>query len=415
MRRREWFQSLLFTVLAHLRSSASNAGEGTSGCSLSGGVAHDLPASATPEVLQQIDRVVMQAIEQGETAGAVVFLVHRDRLLYSRAFGDRLQQPQRQPMTIDTLFDLASLTKPVATSSAIMRLIEEGQLRVSDPVTRYWPAFAAEGKDKVTLEHLLLHTSGLIADNPLTDYAEGSDQAWERIARLKLLDPPGERFRYSDVGYLVLGRVVELVSGQPLDTFCRKQLWEPLGMKDTDYHLTEEQKRRTAATGRRHNRILQGEVHDPRAAMLGGVAGHAGLFSTAQDLARFCRMLLRGGELEGRRLFREQTIRVWTTPRKVPIGKASMDPPIAGLRTYGWDVDTAYSAPRGELFPKDRSYGHTGFTGTSLWLDPATQTAVIVLTNRLHPDEKGNVTPLRRKLGTLAAQAVGYTQPAKKP
>jgi CubicO group peptidase (beta-lactamase class C family) len=126
-------------------------------------------------------------------------------------------------------------------------------------------------------------------------------------------------------------------------------------------------------------------------------------------------MLLRGGELEGRRLFREQTIRTWTTPRKVPIGKASVDPPISGLRTYGWDVDTAYSAPRGELFPKDRSYGHTGFTGTSLWLDPATQTAVIVLTNRLHPDEKGNVTLLRRKLGTLAAQAVGYTQPAKKP
>ena len=415
MRRREWLQSVFLTLIAHPKSGTSSLAEARLGRPHSSGVAQDLPASATPEVLQQIDRVVMQAIEQGETAGAVVFLVHRDRLLYGRAFGDRLQQPQRQPMTIDTLFDLASLTKPVATSSAIMRLIEEGQLRVSDPVTRYWPAFAAEGKDKVTLEHLLLHTSGLIADNPLMDYAEGPDQAWERIARLKLLDPPGERFRYSDVGYLVLGRVVELVSGQPLDAFCRKQLWEPLGMKDTDYHLTGEQKRRTAATGRRHNRILQGEVHDPRAAMLGGVAGHAGLFSTAQDLSRFCRMLLRGGELEGRRLFREQTIRTWTTPRKVPIGKASVDPPISGLRTYGWDVDTAYSAPRGELFPKDRSYGHTGFTGTSLWLDPATQTALIVLTNRLHPDEKGNVTPLRRKLGTLAAQAVGYTQPAKKP
>jgi CubicO group peptidase (beta-lactamase class C family) len=366
-------------------------------------------------MLQQIDRVVTHAIEQGETAGAVVFIVHRDRLLYGKAFGDRVQKPQRQPMTVDTLFDLASLTKPVATASAVMRLVETGRLRVNDPVARYWPAFAAEGKDKVTLEHLLLHTSGLIADNPLTDYAAGAEPAWERIARLKLLDPPGERFRYSDVGYLVLGRVVELVSGQPLHVFCRKQLWEPLGMKDTDYNLTDEQKRRSAATGRRQNRILQGEVHDPRAAMLGGIAGHAGLFSTAPDLARFCRMLLRGGELEGRRFFHEQTIRLWTTPRKVPLGNSSTGLITTGLRTYGWDIDTAYSAPRGDLFPKDRSYGHTGFTGTSLWLDPATQTAVIVLTNRLHPDEKGNVTPLRRQLGTLAAQAVGYGKSEKKP
>ncbi|MBA2226602.1 serine hydrolase domain-containing protein [Thermogemmata fonticola] len=415
MQRREWLRSSLFAVLAHLSGGKSGGTAAPIGYTAISSLAGGLFPSGVSEVLKQIDAAVQQAIEQGETAGAVVHILHKDRSLYIKAFGDRLQQPQRQPMTMDTLFDLASLTKPVATASAVMHLVEAGQLRVSDTVARYWPEFAAEGKEKVTLEHLLLHTAGLIADNPLADYAAGAKQAWERIARLKLLNPPGERFRYSDVGYLVLGRVVELVSGQSLEVFCRKQLWEPLGMKDTDYKLTEDQKRRSAGTGRRQERMLQGEVHDPRAALLGGIAGHAGLFSTAQDLARFCRMLLQGGELDGKRLFRESTVRQWTTPRKVTVGQSPSGAVTTGLRTYGWDVDTPYSAPRGDLFPRDRSFGHTGFTGTSLWLDPATQTAVILLTNRLHPDEKGNVTPLRRQVGTLAAQAVGYGQAKKKP
>jgi CubicO group peptidase (beta-lactamase class C family) len=415
MQRREWLQSSLFTVLAHLSGGKSDGTAARIGYSDGSSLTVGSFPSAILETLEQIDGVVQQAIERGETAGAVVHIVHKDRSLYSKAFGDRLQQPHRQPMTMDTLFDLASLTKPVATASAVMHLVEAGQLRVSDTVARYWPEFAAEGKEKVTLEHLLLHTAGLIADNPLADYAAGAKQAWERMARLKLLSPPGERFRYSDVGYLVLGRVVELVSGQSLEVFCRKQLWEPLGMKDTAYKLTEDQKRRSAGTGRRQERMLQGEVHDPRAAFLGGIAGHAGLFSTASDLARFSRMLLRGGELDGKRLFRESTIREWTTPRKVTVGQSPSGAVTTGLRTYGWDVDTPYSAPRGDLFPRDRSFGHTGFTGTSLWLDPATQTAVILLTNRLHPDEKGNVTPLRRQVGTLAAQAVGYGQAKKKP
>lgn len=368
---------------------------------------------AYPEALERIGPAVQQAIEQGETAGAVVLIVHQDQVVYERAFGHRLLQPQPLPMTVDTLFDLASLTKPVATASAIMLLVEGGELRPDDPVGRHWPAFAAMGKAEVTVEHLLLHTAGLVADNPLTDYADGAEKAWQRIAQLKLLSPPGERFRYSDVGYLVLGRLVELRSGRALDAFCRDCLWKPLGMKDTDYFLTAEQKKRTAATGRREGRILQGVVHDPRAAMLGGVAGHAGLFATARDLARFCRMLLRQGELEGRRLLREDTVRQWLTARPVVTGTDAAGKIVRGLRTYGWDVDTPYSAPRGDLFPKGRTFGHTGFTGTSLWLDPATQTAVILLTNRLQPDEKGNVTPLRRQIGTLAAQAVGYTPSGK--
>lgn len=415
MQRREWLRCSLLAVLAHLSGGKSGGTAAVVGHIEDSDLALGSLPPVASETLEQIDVVVQQAIERGETAGAVVLIVHKDRPLYGKAFGDRLQQPQRQPMTMDTLFDLASLTKPVATASAIMRLVEAGQLRVSDAVARYWPDFATEGKEKITLEHLLLHTSGLIADNPLADYAEGARQAWERIARLKLLSPPGERFRYSDVGYLVLGRVVELVSGQSLEVFCRKQLWEPLGMKNTDYELTEDQKRRSAGTGRRQDRILQGEVHDPRAALLGGVAGHAGLFSTAQDLARFCCMLLRGGELDGKQLFREPTVRQWITPRRVVVGQSSSGAITTGLRAYGWDVDTPYSAPRGELFPKDRSYGHTGFTGTSLWLDPATKTAVILLTNRLHPDEKGNVTPLRRQVSTLAARAVGYGKPEKSP
>lgn len=408
MHRRDWLRCCLFGAGTAVWNGQSSKGhtpkylDGTDRKAVA-------PSSlAKPEALEQIDQVVKQAIAQKETAGAVVLVLHGDEVIYLRAFGYRRLLPEPVEMTTDTLFDLASLTKPVATASAIMLLIQDGLLKLNDRVARHWPAFAAGGKEGVTVEHLLLHTSGLIADNPIADYAAGEQRAWERIAQLKLLDPPGERFRYSDVGYLVLGRLVELCSGRKLDIFCRERLWQPLRMKDTAFVLSESQRQRTAATGRREGRWLQGEVHDPRAALLGGVAGHAGLFSTAADLARYCRLLLSNGQLEGRRLFHEDTLRQWLTPRAVILGKDSAEQPLRGWRAYGWDVDTPYSTPRGELFPKDRSFGHTGFTGTSLWLDPATRTAVIILTNRLHPDEKGNVTPLRRQVGTLAAQAVGY-------
>jgi CubicO group peptidase (beta-lactamase class C family) len=278
-------------------------------------------------------------------------------------------------------------------------------LKPGDLVSKHWPEFAANGKEKVTVEHLLLHTSGLLPDNPVGDYADGRAKAMERIAALKLLSPPGTQFRYSDVNFIVLGELVRRLGGMPLDQFAKKHVFEPLKMADTGFNPADALKKRAAPTGLREGKIILGEVHDPRAYKLGGVAGHAGLFSTADDMARYCRMLLRGGELDGVRVLDAKTVKLFTEPHAVPLVDKNKKE-SKGARSFGWDVDTGYSSPRGEVFKKGEGYGHTGFTGTSVWIDPRTQTAVIILTNRVHPDDKGNATPLRRKVGTIVAEAV---------
>jgi CubicO group peptidase (beta-lactamase class C family) len=353
--------------------------------------------------LAAIDAAVENAINKNGCPGAVVLVVHGDTVVFRKAYGNRAVQPERVPMTADTGFDMASLTKPVATATSVMILAEQGKIRFSDPVATYWPAFAASGKGAVTVEQLLLHTSGLTADNALTDYADGKEQALERVAALKLEAPPGTRFRYSDVGFIVLGHLVERLSGTPVDQFAKTHVFDPLKMADTGYKPAGEVLKRVAPTGKRDGKPIVGEVHDPRAYKMGGVAGHAGLFSTADDVARYCRMLLRGGELDGVRVLKPETVKRFTEPHPVPGGKDGR--PWA--RSLGWDVDTSFSAPRGDRFPKGEGFGHTGFTGTSVWVNPATKTAVIILSNRVHPDDKGNVTELRRQVATIVAEAVG--------
>ena len=252
--------------------------------------------------LAEIDTAVEAAIKRGDCPGAVVVVVHADAVVYRKAFGKRASSRTKTPMTLDTVFDMASLTKPVATGTSVMLLIEQGKLKPDDLVSKHWPEFAANGKDKVTVEHLLLHTSGLTADNALADYADGRAKALERIAGLKLETPAGTRFRYSDVGFIVLGELVEKVGGMPLDAVREEARLRPA---EDDRHRLHTRPttlaKRVAPTGLRDGKIIRGEVHDPRAFKMGGVAGHAGLFSTADDLARYCRMLLRGGELDGTR------------------------------------------------------------------------------------------------------------------
>jgi len=363
--------------------------------------------------LAAIDDSIAAALKRGDCPGAVVVVVHADEVVFRKAYGLKAIKPESIPMSIDTIFDLASLTKPIATAISVMLLIEEGKLSPDDLVSKHWPPFAANGKDKVTVAHLLLHTSGLTADNPLADYADGKAKALENVALLKLETAPGTRFKYSDVGFIVLGELVEKISGMSLDIFAKKHIFEPLKMNDTTFMPGESLRKRIAPTGLRDGKIILGEVHDPRAFKLGGVAGDAGLFSSVDDIARFCRMLLRGGELDGKRFLSEKTVKMFTEPHNVP-GSASKDGTTSKLtRAYGWDVNTSYSAPRGELFTKGEGYGHTGFTGTSVWVDPGTRTAVIVLTNRVHPNDKGNVTQLRREIGTIVARAVGVKESKK--
>ncbi|HZY86039.1 MAG TPA: serine hydrolase, partial [Gemmataceae bacterium] len=278
--------------------------------------------------LGQIDAAVRDGIDKGQLPGAVVLVVRQGKVAFRKAYGLRSKQPSEVAMTANTVFDLASLTKPVATATSVMLLLEQGKLALADPVAKHLPEFGQNGKDHITVEQLLLHTSGLIADNPVAEYKDGRKMALERVCRLHPVAGPGKRFVYSDVNYIVLGELVEKLGGEPLDVFARKHIFEPLGMKETSFRPGPALAGRAAPTERRDGRWMRGEVHDPRAFLLGGVAGHAGLFSTADDLAVFAQMILNGGSHDGKRVLKPETVRLMTTPRPVP----------GGLRALGWDV-----------------------------------------------------------------------------
>jgi uncharacterized protein YbbC (DUF1343 family) len=344
---------------------------------------------------ERADLLIETAVERGHAPGAVLLVGQADRVLYRKGYGWRSLEPRREPMTVDTVFDLASLSKPVGCATSVMLLAERGKLSVHDPVSKYLPAFAANGKETITIEQLLLHRGGLVADNAIEDFVQGPAEAIKRVMNLSPVVEPGSRFIYSDVGYIVLGEVVRAVSGRPLEEFARDEIFRPLRMADAGYHPPAGLRPRVAPTERREGRWMVGEVHDPRAYALGGAAGHAGLFGTADDLALWCRMILGGGQLEGTRVLSESTVREMTTPRPMPDGD---------VRSYGFDVDTPYSSPRGDRFGRGTSFGHTGFTGTMFWMDPASRSFVVLLTNSVHPAGKGNVISLRRYVSTAVAE-----------
>lgn len=356
--------------------------------------------------LAQIDTIVEQAIRDGHMPGCVVAIGRYGKLAWLKAYGDRQIEPVREPMTVDTIFDLASLTKPVATATSVMLLVERGKLRLHDRVVEYLPEFAPHGKDNIRVYHLLTHTSGLIADNALDDYRHGAAEAWKRICDLKLVAQPGTRFIYSDVGFIVLGKLVEKVTSRSLDQFVREEVLQPVGMHDTFFVPPESVRFRIAPTEQREGRWLRGEVHDPRAALLGGVAGHAGLFSTAEDLARYADLMC----------WKRESAQVPILSRLSRIAMSQDYPTPGGIRGLGWDKRSSYSSNRGELF-SDAAFGHGGFTGTAMWIDPELDLFVIFLSNRLHPDGRGVVNPLIGRIGTVAAAAVRdvATQVAARP
>ena len=352
--------------------------------------------------LNRIDSVVEESIRNKECPGAVVVVGRHGKVVFEKAYGNRAVVPSVEPMTLDTVFDLASLTKVVATTTSVMTLVESGRIRLQDRVAKLIPEFVSGGgeRDQVTIEELLTHRAGLAADDPMALYFGTAQEIFERKYRQPLVAAPGSRFLYSDVGFEVLGEAVRRVSSLPLEEFARQRVFAPLGMNETEFRpggIGRLPLSRIAPTERINGQIRRGEVHDPRAYALGGVAGHAGLFATADDLAKFCAAMLKGG---GGVLS--------------PAGVAStMRPRFFGdgnLRGLGWDVGTGFSSNRGDLFPLG-SVGHTGWTGTSMWLDPATDTFVILLTNRNHPDESGNVIPLRGKVATIVASAITDVKP----
>jgi CubicO group peptidase (beta-lactamase class C family) len=352
----------------------------------------------------KLDNCINAAIENGDTPGAVLLVMRNGQIAHRQAYGFAMVEPEKKLMTIETVFDLASITKPIATATAIMILVERGQIRLMDRVSRYIPSFrgwtSAEGKKtSIRLWHLLTHTSGLPPYAPVNELVEqyGSPNADSTIAYIATVNrraEPTTQFVYSCLNFITLQRIVEIVSGESLAEFTRENIFDPLRMTLTTFRPAGQL---CAATEVLNGTALQGVVHDPLArVMMGGVSGNAGLFSTADDISRFAQMMLNGGDLDGQRILSPLTVKTLTT---VP------EPVRFSGRALGWDVDSDYSSNGGDLFPYG-SYGHTGYTGTSLWIDPLTKTAVIFLTNRVHPADSTSVVRLRSMVANIVAASI---------
>ena len=340
-----------------------------------------------------LDSVIEEAIQKDQIPGAVLVVSHEGKIVHQKAYGSRALVPVREPMTINTIFDIASLTKVVATTSSIMKLVEQGRVRINDRVTEYIPEYQG-GKSDITLRHLLTHYSGL---RPFFQLESGGYEGGVRMAVTDPpVEPPNTRFVYSDINFILLGEIVHRVSGMTLADFAREQIFKPLGMTDTTFQPPAALRARIAPTEYLPgtHEVLRGVVHDPRARVMDGIAGHAGLFSTAADLTKFAQMILDMGKGGRSRVFSPLTVRAMTSPQS-PVGQLS-------IRGFGWDIDTTYSSPRGDLYPVG-SFGHTGFTGTSIWIDPFTRSFVILLSNSVHPKLRPAISPLRAKVASAAA------------
>jgi CubicO group peptidase (beta-lactamase class C family) len=346
--------------------------------------------------LSGIDRVVEEEIEKGNIPGAAVLVGQRDKILYFKAFGHEVNEPFEEVITKNTIFDLASLTKPIVTATSIMILAEQGKIDPCDYAGRYLPAFACNGKEEVRIKHLLTHTSGLPAYTNADSLkkAFGSpcpDKVIEKICDMKVLSKPGEEFRYSCLGYITLARIVEIVSGQNINDFAVENIFAPLKMKRSTYNPSASWEKDIAATQIVDGQLLRGKVHDPLAQLMGGISGNAGLFSTAYDLSIYCQMLLNSGKWKGAKVLSPEAVSRLTTIQ-------------SHGRAYGFDVNSSYSWVKGSHAPEN-AFCHTGYTGTSIVCDPASKVYVIILTNRAHPHDEGTSKHIRTKIADIVFQA----------
>ena len=359
---------------------------------------HAVAQMAAPSFLQE-ESILNSAVQDHLIPGAVLIVGHHGKVVYRRCYGSRSLEPVQERMTLDTVFDMASLTKPLMTATAVMQLYEQGKLSPNDPVSKYVPDFAANGKQDITIRQLLTHYSGLPPDISLADPWEGKQEAYTRAFAVKPIHPPGVQFVYSDVNFIVLGALVEKISGLTLDEYAQRFIIKPLGLTHTRYLPPVSWKPSIAPTQYDQGGMLRGVVHDPTSRRMGGVAGHAGLFSTGDDMAVYAQNLL--DRLAGR-------------PSHFPLSRIVLQKMVApeqpatgtALRGFGWDIDSPYSGNRGTLFPVG-SFGHTGFTGTSLWIDPVSDSYVVLLTNSVHPNGPKSITELRGKVADVAAVALG--------
>ena len=344
--------------------------------------------------------LVESRIADGLLPGAVVAVGRANGVAYLDAFGRRALSPRREPISKRTIFDLASLTKVMATAPLVVEHAIRGRLSLLDPVERHLAETRGSQVGSIPLHLLLTHTAGFTADNPIEDYAGSKADLLAAIVGEPLESPPGTKFNYSDVGYIVLQMIVERAERRRLDRIADVGLFQPLRLRDTRYGVRDADLARTAPTTLERGRWLRGRVHDPRARSraLGGVAGHAGTFGTAAEVARFCELILNRGSYRGRQLLSEESVRAMTTNQ--------CGGNVGVRRGFGFDIESPYSAPRGRRFSRS-SFGHTGWTGVSLWIDPESDAYVVLLTNAIHPDGHKDLKAFRSDAATLAAEGLG--------
>jgi CubicO group peptidase (beta-lactamase class C family) len=357
------------------------------------------PSPSLARKFKPLSEFIRARVHDGLIPGAVVAAGRRGRLVYHGAYGHRSLRPRREPMTVTTIFDLASLTKVMATAPVLVEHAARGAFSLLDPVERHLPEMAGTEAGRVPLHRLLTHTGGFVADNPLSDYAGGKRALFAAIGREPLEAPPGTRFTYSDVGYVLAQGVAERRLRKRLDALAADLLFEPLRFRNTRFGTKRKDRGRIAPTERVDGSWLRGTVHDPRARTraLEGVGGHAGMFGTAREVARFCEMILRRGTLGRRRILAEETVRAMTTDQ--------CEGNLGVRRGFGFDIESPYSAPRGAIFSR-ASFGHSGWTGVSLWIDPEMNAYLVLLTNAVHPDGHKDLKSFRYDAATLAARAL---------
>lgn len=353
----------------------------------------DDQATQNPEPTKKIDSLIESAVSRGLIAGGVVLIGDHGGVLFERAYGNIVAGADAPLTRIDTIFDIASLTKVVATAPAILKLAEEKRLSLVDPVTRWFPELIGKGKDELLVMNLLTHTSGLddfslSPRNPLQSAVEGA-------AHQKLHGGIGNRFKYADINFILLGEMVRRITGLPLDRYVANSFFTPLGMNDSSFNPCNGKLARCSVTIGQDNAPLKGIVQDPNARRLGGVAGHSGVFTTAGDLARFCRMVLNEGDWEGNRILSARAVQQMTAPYFSRGGKV--------IRGLGWDKESPFSSPKGDGF-SEFSFGHTGYSGSSIWIDPTADLFVILLTSRLDYKNTRDFKQLRRELSSLSVE-----------
>ena len=354
---------------------------------------------ATTAMLQSIDSAINEAVNKSKIPGGVIWL-EKENKKYHKAYGHQSLLPVKRSMKNASIFDAASLTKVMATAPSIMILIEQGRIALDDPVRKHLPEFNGGNKNKVTIKQLLTHTSGLRPVLPKKPAWKGYDEAIKLGISQKLVELPGKKFRYSDINFILLGEIVRRVSGKRLDRFSKEKIFQPLQMVDTNFKPARDLLPRITPTTREGNVLIHGVVHDPAARAMGGVAGHAGLFTTAPDVALFCRMIISEGKVGNVRILKKESVALMSRNQTPKLSQKVK-------RGIGWDIDSIYSSPRGEGFPIGESFGHTGWTGGSVWIQPKSKSFLIFPSNRNHPYERRSIKPLRRELGTLSGKALG--------